>query len=132
VLIYCDTSALVKLVVVEAETTALMGWLTGLTAPALASCALARTELVRAVRGHGQDKVAKARLLIDGLALVMPDDELFDEAAEIAPPTLRSLDALHLATARRIAATLGAVVTYDKRMIEAATAAGLSVHHPGA
>lgn len=131
-LIYCDTSALVKLVIVERETADFLSWLAELAEPSITSSVLARTELVRAVRGHGQEKVAKARVLLTGLSFVALDEELVDEAADAEPPALRSLDALHVTTAQRIGSTLGAVVTYDKRMIEAARAAGLTVHHPGA
>jgi len=131
-LIYCDTSALVKLVIVETETPHLIAWLDGFADLALTSSSVVRTELVRAIRSHSAEKVAKARLLIDGLSLVAFDDELFDAAGELEPPALRSLDALHVASAQRLGSTLTAMVTYDKRMIDAARATGLSVHHPGA
>src|SRR5687768_7143815 len=97
-LLYCDTSALVKLVIIETETAELLGWLATFAEPVLISNAVARTELVRAVRSHGPDKVAKARLLIEKISLVMPDNDLFDAAGDVEPPVLRSLDALHLAT----------------------------------
>jgi len=132
VVVYCDTSALVKLIVDEPQSGDLDAWLAGLAEPVLATSIIARTEVVRAVRRHGTAAVEEALRLLDEISVVDLDEDLARSAADLEPESLRSLDALHVATAQRIAPTLAALVTYDKRMIDAARAVGLTVHHPGA
>ena len=68
--------------------------------------------------------------MLAAMNLVAVDDDLLDEAARLGPGTLRSLDALHLASALSISGCLGAVVTYDTRLADAARAAGLAVLSP--
>jgi predicted nucleic acid-binding protein len=131
VLIYCDSSALVKLAVEEAETEALETWLMSQPEPVLTSSVLARTEVVRAVRRLGTDAVVAARGLLDELAFVAMDPGLADEAGDLDPASMRSLDAIHLAAATRLGPALGAFVAYDKRLADAAAAAGLVVQQPG-
>lgn len=130
-LIYCDSSALVKLVAEEPETDALESWLTSRPEPVLTSSVLARTEVVRAVRRLGPDAVVAARELLDELAIIAMDPDLADEAGDLDPASMRSLDAVHLAAARRLGPALGAFVAYDKRLADAAVAAGLAVSRPG-
>lgn len=119
-MVYLDSSALVKLVIAEAESSALRRYLAD--EPERASCALARVEVLRAVRGHGSPALTRARRLLQRLNLVQIDEELLDAAATLDPRVLRSLDAIHLAAAQLLGGELTAVVTYDRRM---ATAAGL-------
>lgn len=126
--VYLDSSALVKLVVAEAESEALADHLRG--HPDRVSCALARVEVIRAVRGHGQPAVARARRLLDRISLVALDDILLDEAAALSSASLRSLDAIHLAAAQALGVSLAEVITYDNRMAEAAGDAGLAVIAP--
>lgn len=125
---YLDASAIVKLVVPEPQTQALASYVHGRSP--LVSCALARVEVVRAVRAHGPLPVRTARALLDELDLIELDDELLDLAGELEPP-LRSLDAMHLAAALELGDELEAVVTYDARMARAADALGLPVVAPG-
>lgn len=127
-MVYLDSSALVKLVVAEPESPALRRYLR--QAPDRASCALARVEVLRAVQRHGGAAVTRVRRLLQRLHLVQLDDELFDEAAALDPGILRSLDAIHLAAAQVFGDELTAVVTYDRRMREAATLLGLPVAAP--
>ena len=126
-MLYLDSSALVKLVVVEPESAALESWLGARTD--LSSCALSRTEVRRAVRPSGPDAVARATRLLATTALVQLDDALFDRAGDLEPP-LRSLDAIHLAAALELGDELETVVTYDARMTKAARALGLPVVAP--
>src|SRR5579884_2432397 len=63
--------------------------------------------------------------------LVRLDEPLLDRAGELEPRTLRSLDAMHLAAALAIGPELGAFLTYDERLAEAARGVGLTVHAPG-
>lgn len=125
--LFLDTSALVKLLVVEDETGALRDYLRG--RPVRAACALVRTELRRvAVRLPG-GLLPVAEDLLSGLALVPVDDALLDTAGTLGPAVLRSLDAIHLAAALRVA-PVEAVLTYDDRMATAAASLGLPVAAP--
>lgn len=126
--VYLDSSALVKLVVSEAESDALTSYLRG--RPNRVSCALARVEIVRAARPHGDAAIRRARELLERISLVRLDDLLLDEAADLGGETLRSPDAIHLAAARAIGPSLGEVITYDRRMATAAKSTGFVVSAP--
>ncbi len=126
--VYLDASALVKLVVGEAESDALVDELSGWSDRA--SSTLARVEVVRAAREHGAPEVRLARQVIADLALVRLDDELLDAAALIDPLPLRSLDAIHIASAKSLGDALGAMITYDERMLAAARSAGVPTLTP--
>ena len=127
-MVYLDSSALVKLVIAEPESSALRRYLGD--EPERAACALARVEVLRAVRGHGSAALTRARRLLQRLNLVPIDDELLDAAAALDPRVLRSLDALHLAAAQLFGDELTAVVTYDRRMAAAAGLVDLTVAAP--
>jgi predicted nucleic acid-binding protein len=127
-MVYLDSSALVKLIVSEPESGALRRYLR--PRPARATCALSRVEVVRAVRHHGVHAVTRARLLLQRLDVVRLDDELLERAAALEPPTLRSLDAIHLAAAQTLGDELAEIVTYDERMTNAAEQLGLIVAAP--
>jgi predicted nucleic acid-binding protein len=127
--VYLDSSALVKLVVAERESAALRRYLRA--EPRRASCALARVEVVRAVRPHGAAAMTRARRVLRRLDLIQLDDELLDNAAALDGGVLRSLDAIHLAAAQTLVDELTAVITYDERMMAAAGAIGLTVEAPG-
>lgn len=130
-MIYCDSSALVKLIVEEPESEALDAWLSAQRGVQLASGLVARTEVVRAVGRYGPDWVAAAHALLDSVTTVEFDRSLADEAALLGPPALRTLDALHLASALRIERAITAFVVYDHRLADAARAGGLAVVAPG-
>lgn len=126
---YLDASAVVKLLMEEPETAALRRRLP--TWPRRASAALLRVELLRTIRRAGLPRLVKdARRQLAGIHLIRLDDDLLERAAELEPPTMRSLDAIHLAAALGLGGELGAVVTYDARMSEAAQALGLPVVGP--
>jgi predicted nucleic acid-binding protein len=127
-LAYLDASALVKLVVPECESSALRIELAGW--PRRASSALTRAELVRACTRIDSAARNRARDLLDGLSLLSVTERVLDEAASIRPVSLRTLDAIHIATALVLRDTLGALITYDDRMADAATRAGLRVLVP--
>jgi len=126
--VYLDSSALVKLVIAEPESAALRRYLR--PEPDRASCALARVEVLRAVRRHGGAAVTRGRRLLQRLHLVHLDDELLDEAAALDLGILRGLDAIHLAAAQVFGDELTAVVTYDQRMSHAAILVGVPVAAP--
>lgn len=126
--VYLDASALVKLIVAEPESEALRRFLQ--QHPIRVSCALARVEVPRAVAGHGDAARLRARELLDRIRMLALDDTLLDDAANLSPEVLRSLDAIHVAAARSFGASLEVFVTYDLRMIAAAVAAGLPCAAP--
>jgi predicted nucleic acid-binding protein len=126
--IYLDSSALVKLVVREPESRALRAYLR--REPERLSCGLARTEVLRSVRPLGPAAVETARRLLRTINLVRLDDALLDAAGMLEPLALRSLDAIHLAAAQLVAPTLRAVVTYDRRMADAAASLGFPAVAP--
>ncbi len=126
---YFDTSALVKLVVAEAETSALQNWLAAAPIDPVASD-LSRTELLRAVRRGAPDRLVRAREVLASLNLLSLTSEVFEEAARLEPDTLRSLDAIHLAAALTLGDELDGVVSYDTRLSEAATTLGIAVVMP--
>lgn len=127
-MLYADSSALVKLVLEEPEATALRSYLSG-GGPVVTSL-IAATELVRAVRRIDPDLEAAANAVIDALTLADLEVGILTAAGTLAPPQMRTLDAIHVATALALGTELDAVVTYDARMAEAARAAGLRVEAP--
>lgn len=126
---YLDTSALVKLVREEEETVALRAWLAAVDGPWVSS-ALAAVELRRAVRRFPGAEVT-AEAILDSVHQIALTRSIIDRAGLLEPATLRSLDAIHLATACEIGTDLGQVVAYDSRLIEAIELAGLPFEHPG-
>lgn len=129
--LYLDSSALVKLVQVELESRALSRYLRNHRDDSRATSALARVEVVRALDDGGPIARAHARRVLDRLFLIDVSRELLDDAAELGPAILlRSLDAIHLASARQIGADLRAIVTYDRRMAAAANGLGFVVESP--
>ena len=126
--VYVDSSALVKLVLPEPERQALRTFLYR-SAPVV-SCALARVEVSRATRPHGRDAVRAAREVVATTDFIGVDDAMLDDAATIGPATLRTLDAIHLAAALTLGAELEALVTYDRRLADAARSLGIEVRAP--
>lgn len=129
--LYLDSSAIVKLVQREAESQTLRSFLRRHRDEPRVTSALARVEVVRAVLPGGAPAIAQARRQLGRVHQVIVDSEILDRAGTMAPGTpLRSLDAVHLASAQVIGADLRAVVTYDQRMALAASAVGLPVEMP--
>jgi predicted nucleic acid-binding protein len=131
VAVYLDTSALVKLVVVEPESTALRRWLRA-SPRARVTSDLARAELLRAVRAAraGDRALAQARRVLSRVSSMPLSREVLDGAGMLEPVALRSLDAIHLASALTLADQLEVIVTYDDRLATAAAAAGAAVAAP--
>ncbi len=128
--VYLDSSALVKLVVEEPESRSLRRFLR--RRPVRVSSALARVEVLRAVRAHGREAWIRARRVLARIRLLRLSDDVLDEAAQLDPGVLRSLDAIHLASARALGGDLESVLTYDERMRQAAELLGLDVESPSA
>jgi predicted nucleic acid-binding protein len=129
VAIYLDSSALIKLVVPEAETGALLDFMRQW--PDRVSSVIARIEVGRAARRIGGSTVqTRARAVLAGVDLVRLDDSLVTLAAHMEPATLRSLDAVHLATAISLGQDVHGMAVYDKRLAAAARTAGIAVWAP--
>ncbi|MEV4533233.1 type II toxin-antitoxin system VapC family toxin [Asanoa sp. NPDC049518] len=128
-MIYLDSSAIVKLAHREAETDALRAWL-GANPHALVSSALARTESHRALLRMSVQAIPVLRSVLATIHQRPLTDDLLDGAASLPGAGLRSLDALHLATAESLRPGLTWFVTYDKRLGDAAQARGLPVIAP--
>lgn len=125
---YLDSTAIVKLVASEPETSALSDFL-GDRQP-LVSSALATTEVHRAVLPLGEPFHRQAGEVLARIELIRISSEILADAGRLEPVSLRSLDAIHLASASLFGNTLGGLVTYDGRMFEAANSFGWSVHAP--
>jgi predicted nucleic acid-binding protein len=126
---YLDSSALVKLAVLEPESQTLLRYVRGRRL--LVSSALARTEVLRALLPLGPQAIERGREVLASIDLVRVTDRVLEAAGMRPPLHLRSLDAIHLATAQQIGVDLARIVTYDARMAAGAKALGLSVTSPG-
>lgn len=127
---YVDTSALVKLVSAEPETQALQSWRSQEDRDLVAG-SLVRTELLRAARRLTPAHVQVAREVLSSVQLMRLGERVFEQAGQLDPPSLRSLDAIHLASALDLGHDLEGIVTYDTRLAEAAVQNGVAVISPG-
>jgi predicted nucleic acid-binding protein len=125
---YLDSSAIVKLAERASETAALRRYLRR-RRPYISS-ALARTEVMRALLPRGPEAVRRGQEVLLNIDLVRVNDQVLSLAGELPPPTLRTLDAIHLATARLLGGSLARLVTYDERMLVAARLLGVTVASP--
>ena len=125
---YLDSSAIVKLAVKEPESEALRRFLR--RRRPLASSALARAEVARALLPLGEAAVRRGHDVLSRVELLRVNDRILTAAGTLLPVELRSLDAIHLATAEQLGDDLGRVVTYDARMSAIAEAMGLAVVAP--
>jgi len=133
--VYADSSALIKLIWQEAESSALRAYLAGAN---LVSSELVLTEIPRAARRAAARDAAvaldllleRAGALVDALALRPLDQALLAGAGALSEPALRALDAIHVAAAVSLT-PIDAFVTYDERQAAAARLAGLRTVAPG-
>ncbi|MBA2274301.1 MAG: type II toxin-antitoxin system VapC family toxin [Actinobacteria bacterium] len=131
-ILYLDSSALLKLIVVERESERLLSFISGWRQHAVS--ALAITEVSRAVGRRVLDDMDGVRSRVEAVfrnvALIGVDEELLEAAGALGHPLLRSLDAIHLASALYLGDDLAGLVTYDNRLAEGAVAAAVTVHRP--
>jgi predicted nucleic acid-binding protein len=130
--IYLDAAALVKLAHVELESHDLVSWLNARLGMPLVSSALAEVEVPRALRRWDPQALPAVPAVLSLVTRMEMDAGIRAAAAAFAEPTVRSLDAIHLATAQRLGAMLQTFVTYDKRLLAVADAYGLPTASPGA
>jgi hypothetical protein len=126
---YLDTSAAVKLVVVEKGSTALRRWLESRDGE-IASSDLLRTELLRVTRRTAPEQMVQARAVLDSLILLTLSTAVCERAARLEPVLLRSLDSLHLAAALEMGDELEGLIAYDQRLSGSAQALGIRVLAP--
>jgi predicted nucleic acid-binding protein len=128
--IYLDSAAIVKLAHAEAESAALGRWLGERRDTPWVTSALAEVEVPRALRRWAPEALERVGPVLATLYRMEIAPEIRAAAAGLADPLVRSMNAIHLATAQRLGAELDAFVTYDKRLLSAATAVGLPVTTP--
>lgn len=126
---YMDSSAAVKLVLNEPGSRALATWAAAHSDDVVSSDLL-RTELLRATRRGAPEHMPRARKVVESITLLSLPPATFERAAELEPYTLRSLDALHLASALELGDELDGLVTYDDRLAAAAALHGIAVIAP--
>jgi predicted nucleic acid-binding protein len=128
-LIYLDSSALIKLIFEEPETSSLQEFFGA--HPAAATSSVTQIEVLRTVGRVGDDMVTReARGVLERIHVIRLDDSVLEIATTVVPPTLRSLDAIQLASALSIRLQLAGMVVYDRKLARAAETAGLTVFAP--
>ena len=130
-MIYLDTSAMVKLVAAEPESATLIEWLNGRTEEALATSVIGHVELLRAARRVGHSAVLAAQRIANGIDTLLLTESIAATARTIGSAELRTLDAIHLATAAVHRDRISAFCAYDVRLLAAAKAEDLPVTAPG-
>jgi predicted nucleic acid-binding protein len=127
-LIYIGTSAVLKLVHPEPESGPLRTWLAD-HSDDLVSSALVRTEARRALLRDDPEALPHLPAVLSVIAQIPVSEAVLDSAAMLPDPLLRTLDAIHLASAQAVTAVT-VVLAYDKRLVDAALQAGFSVVSP--
>lgn len=127
---YIDSSGLLKLLVREAETPALEAYLA--QCDGIVASRLAVVECLRAARrAAGRRLLQTLEQVLEAVYLLEITPAILQEAAMAGSPLLRTLDAIHLATALSVDDPDLTFIVYDGRLAEAARAAGLTVVQPG-
>ena len=126
--LYLDSSALVKLILPDAESASMLTFVAD--HPRQVTSVIARVEVPRAILKLGGSLGHRVEDVLANVGTVALNDEVTNRAAILMPSALRSLDAIHLASAMEFGSDLEVIVTYDRRMIDAARALGLPVVSP--
>jgi uncharacterized protein len=129
-LYYADTSAVIKLLAEESHSQAFAAFYDGHADAEWVSSALLRIELTRAVTRAMPALLPDARDLLSAFSYIAIDDDVVEGAMNEPDRGPRSLDAIHLATARVLGGDLSAIVSYDDRLLKAAADAGLGIESP--
>jgi hypothetical protein len=129
-MIYLDSAAVVKLVHTEPESAALRGWLDERAETGWISSVLTEIESFRALARYAPQAASRLPAVLDQIDLIDLDQPIRMLARTVTPATVRSLDAIHLGTALHVRSELTSFVTYDKRLLDAALAAGLPTDSP--
>jgi uncharacterized protein len=127
-LIYVDTSAALKLVWSERESAAVTAVLN--TRTDLVSSALLAVEARRGAIRNDVRALPRVDLMLSQFTLLAISEAIIESASRLPDPTLRSLDAIHLATALLVREDIDALVSYDDRLLASAAAHGISTASP--
>ena len=134
-MIYLDTSAAMKLVRPEVHSNDLSDWLRERTQSVVLASVLVEMELMRATRRSAPERLDRAAEVLRGIGVVTLSSSVVTRASEYTDASLRSLDAIHVATAEHVVAVtrerLSAFVAYDDRLLAAARSVGLPTVAPG-
>lgn len=125
---YLDSSAIVKLVIAEPESGALRRYLR--RRKPYVSSTLARAEVARSLLPFGSAGLQRVDTVLTRIDLIRVSDTVLRGAGSLLPEDVRTLDAIHLATAQQLGPDLARLVTYDTRMHAAAEALGMDVNAP--
>ena len=129
-MIYLDSAAVVKLVHAETESAALRMWLGERAETGWISSVLTEIESFRALARYAPAAAARLPAVLDQIELIGLDPPIRILTQTVRPAAVRSLDAIHLGTALHARRAVTSFVTYDKRLLDAALAAGLPVNSP--
>ena len=129
-MIYRDSAAVVKLAHAEPESAALRAWLDERAETQWISSVLTEIESFRALARYAPEAASRLPVVLDQIDLIDLDQHIRMLAETVTPVTVPSLDAIHLGTALRSRLSLTSFVTYDKRLLDAAQAAGLPIDAP--
>ncbi len=129
-MIYLDSAAVVKLVHRESRTAQLVAWLGAQAGVPLVSSVLVEVEVARALRRHAPGRLAAVPGTLARLHRFEINADIRAAAASLTNPLLRTLGAIHLATAVQLGSRLQSFVTYDTRLQDCAREAGLVVSSP--
>ena len=129
-MIYLDSAAVVKLAHAEPESAALRGWLEERAEAQWVSSVLTEIESFRALARYAPQAASRLPAVLDQINLIDLDQRIRMLARTVTPAAVRSLDAIHLGTALHVRPALTSFVTYDKRLLDAAQAAGLPIDSP--
>jgi uncharacterized protein len=129
-MIYLDSAAVIKLVHAEPESAALRGWLDERAETQWISSVLTEIESFRALARYAPEAASRLSAVLDQIDLIDLDQRIRMLAQTVTPATVRSLDAIHLGTALHFRHSLTSFLTYDKRLLDAAQAAGLPINSP--
>ena len=129
-MIYLDSAAVVKLVHAESDSQTLRAWLAARADVDWVSSVLLEVESFRVLARYSRESAGRLPPVLDLIELVELGPEIRIRAQTVSLATVRSLDAIHVATAVQLGGQLTSFVTYDKRLADAAAAAGLTVDMP--
>ncbi len=129
-MIYLDSAAVVKLVHAEPESAVLRSWLGERAEIQWISSVLTEIESFRALARYAPEAASRLPAVLDQIDLIDLDQRIRMLAQTVIPAAVRSLAAIHLATALRSRSSLTSFVTYDKRLLDAAQAAGMPIDAP--
>ena len=125
---YADSSAILKLLIAERESVDLADFIDF----TIKSSALTRVEIIRVLHKIAPEKIAQAQVILAGIDLTALNPAILSAAENFAPAiTLKSLDALHVASILFLGTSVEGLISYDKQMIKNAKELGIKVVSPG-